>query len=192
MQESTVSTSTAVNLFGDRLVPRIGSLFSGVGGLDLAVEQYFGGKTIWQCEANPEARKVLMRRFGVLVHHDITTLDWRRVAPVDILAGGFPCQDVSSAGLRKGLGEGTRSGLWRYFAQGIDALRPKLVVIENVKGLMTHRGADGRKAIDIVLQDLEDLSYVHRHGVFKASDAGAPHKRERVFILARPSEGLYV
>jgi DNA-cytosine methyltransferase len=165
---------------------RIGSLFSGVGGLDLAVEAYFGGTTVWQCENNPEARKVLHRRFGVRVYEDITTIDWRAVPAIDILAGGFPCQDVSSAGLRKGMGEGTRSGLWRYFAEGIDYLRPKLVVIENVKGLLTLKGTDGRRAVDIVLDDLGQIGYDHRMGVFKASDAGAPHKRERVFILARP------
>lgn len=166
---------------------RVGSLFSGVGGLDLAVEQSFGARTVWQCEANPEARKVLHHRFGVRVWHDITTIDWRRVEPIDILTGGFPCQDVSSAGLRKGIGEGTRSGLWRFFAEGIDALHPKLVVIENVKGLLTLKGTDGRKAIETVLDDLHDIGYEHRMGVFKASDAGAPHRRERVFILARPT-----
>lgn len=168
--------------------PRIGSVFSGVGGLDLAVESFFGGRTIWQCENNPEARKVLGHHFGVPVYHDITTLDWRKVPAIDIMAGGFPCQDLSSAGLRRGMGEGTRSGLWRYYAQGIDYLRPKLVVVENVMGLMTLKGTDGRKAIEIVLDDLDQIGYDVRHGVFKASDAGAPHLRKRVFILARPKE----
>lgn len=170
--------------------PRIGSLFSGVGGLDLAVEHVFGGSTIWQCEANPEARKVLIKRFGVPIYHDVTTVPWDLVPWVDILVGGFPCQDVSSAGLRQGLTGGTRSGLWRYFAKAIDALRPKMVVIENVKGLMTLRGTDGRKAIETVLDDLESIGYEHRHKVVAASDAGAPHKRERVFIMARPKELL--
>lgn len=154
--------------------------------MDLAVEQYFGARTIWQCENNPEARKVLGQHFGVPIYHDITTIDWRTVPMVDILAGGFPCQDVSSAGLRRGMEDGTRSGLWRFFAEAINAMGPKLVIIENVKGLLTLKGADGRKAIDIVLDDLDGLGYDHRMGVFKASDAGAPHLRERVFILARP------
>jgi DNA-cytosine methyltransferase len=171
-------------------IPMIGSLFSGVGGLDLAVEQVFGGITIWQCEANPEARKVLLRRFDVPVFHDITTIHWGRMPRVDILCGGFPCQDVSSAGLRKGLVEGTRSGLWRYFAEGIDALRPNVVVIENVKGLLTAKSADGRKAIDVVTDDLRDIGYDFRMKVLAASAVGAPHKRERVFILARPREEL--
>jgi DNA (cytosine-5)-methyltransferase 1 len=153
----------------------------------MAIEQYFGASTSWMCEANPEARKVLGAHWhNVPIYPDITKLDWQSLPQVEILAGGFPCQDVSSAGLRKGMGEGTRSGLWRYFAEGIDALQPKLVVIENVKGLLTLKGTDGRKAIETVLDDLHDIGYDHRMGLFKASDAGAPHRRERVFILARP------
>ena len=117
---------------------RVGSLFSGYGGLDLAVEHVFDAETIWFSEINePVAR--------VFAHHwpdapnlgDITTIDWNDVPPVDILCGGFPCQDVSTVGKQAGLAPGTRSGLWSHMAAAIEALQPEFVVIENVRGLLS-------------------------------------------------------
>lgn len=123
------------------LTPRIGSLFSGAGGLDLAVEHVTGGRTVWHCEADPDAAKVLAAHWpGVPNLGDITAVDWSRVEPVEVLCGGFPCQDVSAAGRRAGLAGGTRSGLWAEMARAIEALRPALVVIENVEGLLTADG----------------------------------------------------
>ena len=117
---------------------RVGSLFSGYGGLDLAVEQVFDGRTIWFSEIKePVAR--------VFAHHwpdapnlgDITAIDWSTVEPVDVLCGGFPCQDVSTVGKMAGLAPGTRSGLWAHMATAIDRLQPEWVVIENVRGLLS-------------------------------------------------------
>ncbi|MGC0142663.1 DNA cytosine methyltransferase [Pseudactinotalea sp. Z1732] len=117
---------------------RVGSLFSGYGGLDLAVEEVFDARTIWFSEINePVAR--------VFAHHwpdapnlgDITTIDWQTVEPVDVLCGGFPCQDVSTVGKMAGLAPGTRSGLWAHMATAIEKLQPEWVVIENVRGLLT-------------------------------------------------------
>lgn len=117
---------------------RVGSLFSGYGGLDLAVEQVFNARTIWFSEINePVAR--------VFAHHwpsapnvgDITTIDWSTVEPVDVLCGGFPCQDVSTVGKMAGLAPGTRSGLWAHMATAIEKLQPEWVVIENVRGLLS-------------------------------------------------------
>lgn len=117
---------------------RVGSLFSGYGGLDLAVEEIFDARTIWFSEINePVAR--------VFAHHwpdapnlgDITAIDWNDVEPVDVLCGGFPCQDVSTVGKMAGLKPGTRSGLWAHMATAIDALQPEWVVIENVRGLLS-------------------------------------------------------
>ncbi len=117
---------------------RIGSLFSGYGGLDLAVEHVFGGETVWFSEINePVAR--------VFAHHwpdapnlgDITRISWSQVEPVDILIGGFPCQDVSTVGKRAGLAPGTRSGLWAHMGTAIEVLQPQWVVIENVRGLLS-------------------------------------------------------
>lgn len=117
---------------------RVGSLFSGYGGLDLAVEHVFNAETVWFSDLNePVAR--------VFAHHwpdapnlgDITTIDWREVEPVDILTGGFPCQSVSTVGKRAGLAPGAASGLWSHMAAAIEALQPRLVVIENVRGLLS-------------------------------------------------------
>lgn len=117
---------------------RIGSLFSGVGGLDMAVEAFFEAETVWHCEVDQEPSKVLAARWpGVPNLGDITTVDWSSVEPVDILCGGFPCQDLSLAGRRKGIRPGTRSGLWADFRNAIEALRPSVVIIENVRGLLS-------------------------------------------------------
>ncbi|MEO9330636.1 MULTISPECIES: DNA cytosine methyltransferase [Gordonia] len=125
---------------------RVGSLFSGYGGLDLAVEEAFDARTIWFSEINePVAR--------VFAHHwpdapnlgDITAIDWSTVEPVDVLCGGFPCQDVSTVGKRAGLAPGTRSGLWAHMATAIEALQPERVVIENVRGLLS---APARRATE--------------------------------------------
>ncbi|AGK88009.1 DNA methyltransferase [Mycobacterium phage Severus] len=172
--------------------PRIGSLFSGVGGLDLAVEEVTGGETIWQVEFDKHASKVLAKRFGVPNYGDITKIDWTEVPPVDVLCGGFPCQDVSAAGRKAGIGQGTRSGLWAHFAEAIDVLRPQLVIIENVRGLLNAKatGPEGvsMRAMGRVLGDLADLGYDAKWKTLAAGAIGAPHKRERVFIVARPAD----
>lgn len=187
------------------MTPRIGSLFSGAGGLDLAVEHVTGGRTVWHCEADPDASKVLAAHWpGVPNLGDITAVDWSQVEPVDVLCGGFPCQDVSAAGRRAGIATGTRSGLWLEYAEAINHLRPQLVVIENVRGLLSgyaHRamepGSDdlgdgsGRpllRAAGAVLGDLADLGYDATWTTIAASVVGAPHRRERVFIVATPTD----
>ena len=168
----------------------IGSLFSGVGGLDLAVEEVFDAETIWQVEFNPAAATVLAKRFGVPNYRDVTAVNWHEVPAVDILAGGFPCQDVSAAGRKAGIAEGTRSGLWSYFAEAIDVLRPQFVVIENVKGLLSAKASDGGtgSAFEVILRDLAEAGYDAQWLTVPASDAGAPHRRDRVFILATPTD----
>lgn len=187
---------------------RIGSLFSGVGGLDLAVEQFFDAETVWHCEWEPEPSKVLAARWpGVPNFGDVTAVDWSTVEPVDILCGGFPCQDLSLAGRRSGMRPGTRSGLWADFLRAIDALKPKVVVIENVRGLLSgcaESASDSElgqcprcvdpdggashspnvRALGRVLGDLSELGFdAEWHGLL-ASDIGAPHGRFRVFVLA--------
>lgn len=188
------------------LAPRIGSLFSGAGGLDLAVEHVTGGRTVWHCEADPDASKVLAAHWPDVPNlGDITAVDWgyvAEVAPIEVLCGGFPCQDVSAAGRRAGIASGTRSGLWLEYAEAINQLRPQLVVIENVRGLLSgyaHRAMEpgpddlgdrsGRpvlRAAGAVLGDLADLGYDARWTTVAASEVGAPHRRERVFIVAYP------
>lgn len=117
---------------------KIGSLFSGYGGLDLAVEHVFNANTVWFSELNEPVARVFSRHWPEAPNlGDITTIDWSQVEPVDILIGGFPCQDVSTVGNRAGLAPGTRSGLWAHMAAAIDALQPEWVVIENVRGLLS-------------------------------------------------------
>ncbi len=117
---------------------RIGSLFSGYCGLDLAVEHVFNAKTVWFSELNAPVARVFSRHWPDAPNlGDITTIDWSQVEPVDILIGGFPCQDVSTVGKRAGLAPGTRSGLWAHMAAAIDALQPEWVVIEKVRGLLS-------------------------------------------------------
>lgn len=182
---------------------RIGSLFSGAGGLDMAVAAVFDGTVAWHCEVDPAASKVLARHWPEVPNlGDVTKIVWGDVEPVDILCGGFPCQDVSAAGKRAGIKDGTRSGLWSIFADAIEALRPPIVIIENVRGLLSakaHRnmesdpadmgnGADRPilRAAGAVLGDLADLRYDAQWVTYAASDVGAPHRRERVFIVAHP------
>jgi DNA (cytosine-5)-methyltransferase 1 len=196
---------------------RVGSLFSGAGGLDLGVCDVFDAETVWVCEINKDPSKVLAARFPHAPNlGDITKVDWAQglyddgtqdggnLEPVDILIGGFPCQDVSSAGLRAGIKDGTRSGLWAQFAVAIDALRPKFVVIENVRGLLSataDRGLESDsedlgvdadecllRAAGAVLGDLASLGYDARWCTVPACWWGAPHERMRVFILAHPRD----
>jgi DNA (cytosine-5)-methyltransferase 1 len=186
--------------------PKIGSLFSGYGGLDLGVMEVFGGSVVWHCEFDAAPSKILEKNFpGVPNFGDVTKVDWATVEPVDILTGGFPCQDVSLAGKRAGLKDGTRSGLWSEFANAISILKPRLVVIENVRGLLsaaTNSDVEfcpwcmgetdseyALRALGAVLGDLADLGFNARWEIVSASDAGAPHRRQRVFIIAYPDRG---
>ncbi len=117
---------------------RIGSLFSGYGGLDLAVEDVFDADTVWFSELNESVARVFAHHWpGVPNLGDITAINWSTVPPVDIICGGFPCQSLSTVGTRTGIAPGTASGLWEHMATAIAHLRPRWVVIENVRGLLS-------------------------------------------------------
>lgn len=182
-------------------VNKIGSLFSGYGGLDLGVIDALGGRVVWHVEFDKAPSAILAHNYPDVPNYgDVTQVDWDSVEPVDILTGGFPCQDVSLAGKRAGMKEGTRSGLWSHMALAIEKLQPRLVVIENVRGLLSADAAcdveqcpwcmgDGSgefvlRALGGVLGDLADLGYDARWETVRAADAGAPHHRARVFIIA--------
>jgi DNA (cytosine-5)-methyltransferase 1 len=183
---------------------KIGSLFSGYGGLDLAVSKVTGATVAWHCEWEDAPSKVLEANVpGVPNYRDVSKVDWHSVEPVDILTGGFPCQDLSTAGKGAGLKDGTRSGLWSEFYQAINIIKPKLVVIENVRGLLSAKASNGMeyepevmgqlgdgpaiRAMGAVLGDLADIGYDARWQGVRAADAGAPHNRFRVFIVAYPN-----
>ena len=181
---------------------RVGFLFSGYGGLDLAVMNVLDAEVVWHCEWDDAPSKILEQHFpDVPNYRDVSKVDWAAVEPVDILTGGFPCQDLSLAGKRAGLKKGTRSGLWSEFANAIEILKPRLVVIENVRGLLSAtahsdveqcawcmgEAGDGEpflRALGAVLGDLADLGFDARWTGVRAADAGAPHNRFRVFIVA--------
>ena len=162
----------------------------------------FDARTVWQAEWEDAPSAVLARHWpDVPSYRDVTAVDWAAVEPVDIITGGFPCQDVSLAGRRAGMTEGTRSNLWGAMRSAVEIIRPTYVVAENVRGLLSaHAESDSDmepgtgllgdrsgghlRALGRVLGDLADLGYDAQWCGLRASDVGAPHHRFRVFILA--------
>lgn len=156
---------------------RIGSLCTGFGGLDLAVEAVLGGRLCWYAKTDPHAQKVLTARWpGVVNLGDIRTVDWSTVEPVDVVTAGFPCQDISNAGKRAGI-TGRNSSVWTAVADAVRALLPPLVFVENVAALL-------RRGFDVVHADLAASGYDTRWVCLRASDVGAAHRRDRLFLLA--------
>ena len=153
-----------------------GSLFAGIGGFDLGLERA-GMVCKWQVEIDPYARAVLNKHWPeVPKHDDVRTFPPQGEWGVDVIRGGFPCQDISVAGKGAGLA-GARSGLWYEYARIIGELRPRYVIVENVAALLT-RGAD------VVLGTLASLGYDAEWHVIPASAVGAPHRRDRLWIIA--------
>lgn len=156
---------------------RVGSLFTGYGGLDLAVQSVFpGARTVWCVESDRHPAAVLARQFpGVPNYGDVTTVDWSTVEPVDVITAGWPCQPFSVAGRRKG-GDDDRH-LWPYVVDAVRVLRPRHLIGENVAGHLSL-------GFDRVLADLAALGFDAEWGTVRASDAGAAHRRDRLFIVA--------
>jgi len=157
---------------------KIGSLCTGYGGLDMAVEAYFQAETIWTCEFDKHASKVIEKRIDKPNYGNLKTTNWDEVEPIDILTAGYPCQPFSQAGLRKGTED--ERHLWPYIKEIIRKLRPSYVILENVRG---HFGLGFRE----VLSGLTAIGYDARWTLIRASEVGAPHRRERLFILAYPN-----
>ena len=182
----------------------IGSLFSGYGGLDLGVQMALGsGELAWVSDIEPGPKAILKH------HHpnvenlgDVTQVDWAHVEPVDVIAGGSPCQDLSVAGVRAGMKPGTRSGLWESMFNAVRTIRPHLVVWENVLGALSANAfslmeqREGRlgvgagrpvlRALGRVLGDLASIGYDAQWASLRASDIGACHRRARVFVVGFP------
>ena len=161
---------------------KIGSLCTGYGGLDLAVETFFNAEMVWCAENDKYASKVIEARFNKPNLGDIKQIDWGSIEPIDILTAGYPCQPFSHAGHRKG--ENDERHIWPHILKGISILRPKFIILENVRGHLSL----GFKE---VLSDLAENGYDAKWRIVRASDVGAPHQRARLFIIAYSnSEGL--
>lgn len=162
----------------------VGSLFSGVGGIDLGLERSIpGARTIWQVEKDPFARRVLEKHWpDAKRYEDVQEVGAQNLEPVQLLSGGFPCQDTSVAGKGSGI-DGSRSGLWNEYVRIIRELRdagnpPRFVVVENVPALR-FRG------LDRVLGDLAESGYDAVWDCIPAQAVRSPQRRDRIFVVAR-------
>jgi DNA (cytosine-5)-methyltransferase 1 len=158
----------------------IGSLCSGYRGLDMAVEEVFGGTTAWVSDVDPGANKILAHRWPTTPNiGDLTTARWEDVEPVDIVCGGYPCQPFSTAGKRKGTDDARH--LWPFIAGALGVLRPRVAIFENVANHL-------RLGFDTVLRDLAEIGFDAEWCLVRADEVGAPHQRKRLLFLAWPSD----
>ncbi|MFJ9313771.1 DNA cytosine methyltransferase [Pimelobacter simplex] len=201
-------------------VPRVGSLFSGYEGLGMAVQKVYGGELAWYSDVCKFGKDGSVGHYEphrgpcrIMSHHypdvpnlgDVSEVDWARVPRVDILTGGSPCQDLSHAGKRAGMTEGTRSNLWVAMREAIAVLRPSIVVWENVRGAASAEadsdlepcpGCVGDRteqpalrALGRVVGDLAELGYVGRFHGLRAADVEGCHGRFRYFLVAEDADG---
>lgn len=159
-------------------------LFSGIGGFSLGLESTGGFRTVAFCEIEPYPRKVLAKHWpGVPCYNDVSEITAHRLAAdgiaVDIVCGGFPCQDISVAGRGAGL-SGDRSGLWFEMLRVITEARPKFAIIENVPALRS-------RGLDEVLRGLASIGFDAEWHCIPAAAVGAPHRRDRIWIVAYPN-----
>jgi DNA (cytosine-5)-methyltransferase 1 len=170
---------------------RVLDLFSGIGGFSLGLERTGGFETVAFCEIEPFPRKVLAKHWPeVPQYDDVRTLTAEVLArdgiAVDVITGGFPCQDLSVAGKQRGMGEGTRSGLWSEIVRLIGELRPRYVIVENVAALLAGPSEKRGGWFGRVLGDLAECGYDAEWENIPASAVGASHRRERVWVVAYP------
>jgi DNA (cytosine-5)-methyltransferase 1 len=157
-------------------------IFSGIGGFSIGLEAA-SMQTVAFCEINPFCRQILKKHWpSIPIFSDITVIDkedLKALPRIDVIAGGFPCQDISVAGKQKGIAA-KRSGLWKEFARLINEIRPKYAIIENVANLRSQ-------GLISVLQDLWAIGYDAEWHCIPASALGAPHRRDRIWIIAHPA-----
>ena len=159
----------------------VGSLFSGIGGIDLGLEGA-GMNVIWQSEIDPFACKVLKKHWPEVPNHgDIKEIKWHEIERPDVICGGYPCQPFSTAGKRRGNQDPRH--LWPWVRYAISQLRPRYAIMENVRGHLSMGGTD-------VLSDLASIGYDAEWRVVSAASVGANHKRDRIIIVAYPTGQL--
>jgi DNA (cytosine-5)-methyltransferase 1 len=157
----------------------VGSLFSGIGGLDLGLERA-GMNVIWQFEIDPYCNKVLKKHWPEVTNHgNIKDIDWATVERPDVICGGYPCQPFSVAGQRNGTSDPRH--LWPWVKNAISTLRPTYAILENVRGHLTLGGLQ-------VIGELAAIGYDAEWRVVSAAGMGAPHRRDRVIIVAYPND----
>jgi DNA (cytosine-5)-methyltransferase 1 len=160
------------------------SLFAGIGGLELGLERA-GMHVVGQVEIDDYCRRVLAKHWPDVPRHDDvrTAAEWwtsQERPRVDVICGGFPCQDISAAGRRAGIIDGERSSLWTYMAHAVRVLRPRYVLVENVAAILV-------RGLDVVAGDLAEIGYDLRWDCVPAAAVGAPHRRDRWFGIAYPN-----
>ena len=166
---------------------RVLDLFAGIGGFSLGLERAGGFQTVAFCEFDPYCRQVLARHWpGVPIFHDVRELDGERFrGAIDVVCGGFPCQDLSVAGRQAGI-DAERSGLWSHLARIIGEVAPRYAVVENVPALLS---GDRGRWFGRVLGDLAEVGYDAEWHCIPASHVGAHHRSDRVWIIAYPNRG---
>ena len=158
----------------------VGSLFSGIGGLDLGLERA-GMEVIWQSEIDPYGCRVLKKHWPEVVNHgNIKEIKWGDVVRPDIICGGYPCQPFSTAGKRNGTDDPRH--LWPWVREAISELRPKYAILENVRGHVSL-------GLNVVLGEMASIGYDAEWQIVSAASVGAPHRRDRVIIVAYPNGG---
>ncbi len=173
---------------------RVLDLFSGIGGFSLGLERTGGFETVAFCEIEEFPRRVLAKHWPkVPCYHDVRELTAERLAAdgitgIDVITGGFPCQDISVAGKQAGLGEGTRSGLWSEIVRLACDLRPRFIIVENVANLLSGPSNKPGGWFGRVLGDLAKCGYDAEWEDIPAAAVGAPHLRKRVWVVAYPQQ----
>ena len=170
--------------------PRLVSLFSGCGGLDLGFEQV-GFNRVWANDFDKDAQAVFRLNLGEIDGRDIRDVPADEIPECDIVLAGFPCQPFSNAGNRRGVHD-SRGMLYQEGLRIVEAKKPSVFLFENVKGLMSSKYVDGRRLVDVIVSDLDTIGYNVTYKVVNASDYGVPQNRQRLIMVGiRKDYGLY-
>ena len=185
-QKTTAKESDTALEENQKPKPRLVSLFSGCGGMDVGFEQA-GFTRVWANDFDNDAQAIFRLNLGEIDGRDITTVPVDDIPECDIITAGFPCQPFSNAGNRRGVYD-ARGELYLECLRIIESKKPRAVLFENVKGLLSSKHQSGKKLIDVIKEDLENLGYLVNYKVVNASDYGVPQNRERMILVALRSD----